>query len=66
MATPNHPSYLPRLGRYIPADSLRQGMQLLALTGALLTVQSVAALDTTVHVYNFEVAATIIILWGGL
>lgn len=56
MATPNHPFYLPGLARYVPADSLRQGMQLLALTGALLTVQCVAALDTTVSVYNFEVA----------
>jgi len=56
LATPNHPFYLPGSGRYMPADSLRQGMQLLALTGALLTVQSVAAVDTTVSVYNFEVA----------
>lgn len=56
LATPNHPFYLPGSGRYLPADSLRRGMQLLALTGALLTVQSVAAVDTTVSVYNFEVA----------
>ncbi|MBE2206755.1 MAG: hypothetical protein IAE84_04165 [Saprospiraceae bacterium] len=56
LATPNHPFYLPGSGRYLPADSLRRGMQLLALSGTLLTVQSVAALDTTVSVYNFEVA----------
>lgn len=56
LATPNHPFYLPGSGRYLPADSLRRGMQLLALTGALLTVQSVAAVDTTVSVYNFGVA----------
>ncbi len=55
-ATGNHPFYIPALQQYLPADSLRRGMQLLALTGALLTVQSVAAVDTTVSVYNFEVA----------
>ncbi|WP_367393172.1 polymorphic toxin-type HINT domain-containing protein [Lewinella sp. LCG006] len=37
------------------ADSLRQNMKLLALTGALLTVHAVEAFDTTLQVYNFEV-----------
>ena len=55
-ATSNHPFFLPKLGRYLRADSLRQGMQLLALTGALLTVQSATAFDSTMAVYNFEVA----------
>ncbi len=55
-ATNNHPFYLPQLGKYLRADSLRQNMKLLALTGALLTVHAVEAFDTTLQVYNFEVA----------
>ena len=55
LATENHPFFLPCLNRYLPADSLRQGMQLLSLVGTLLTVQQVTAIDTTVQVYNFEV-----------
>ena len=54
-ATNNHPFYLPQLGKYLRADSLRQNMKLLALTGALLTVHAVEAFDTTLQVYNFEV-----------
>ena len=54
-ATNNHPIYLPQLGKYLRADSLRQNMKLLALTGALLTVHAVEAFDTTLQVYNFEV-----------
>lgn len=53
--TGDHPFYIPALKRYLSADSIKQGMQLLALSGTLLTVQSVAAVDTTVTVYNFEV-----------
>lgn len=55
LATTNHPFYIPSLTRYLQADSIRKGMQLLALTGTLLTVQSVAAVDTAMTVYNFEV-----------
>ncbi|MEM9819458.1 MAG: polymorphic toxin-type HINT domain-containing protein [Bacteroidota bacterium] len=55
-ATGNHPFYVPELGKYVSADSLRSGMNLLLFTGALLAVNQVEAVDTSVEVYNFEVA----------
>ncbi|MEZ4986318.1 MAG: polymorphic toxin-type HINT domain-containing protein [Saprospiraceae bacterium] len=54
--TSNHPFFIPKLGRYLSADSLWRGMNLLALTGTLMTVQSAVAFDSTMAVYNFEVA----------
>lgn len=56
LATPNHPFYIPALKRYVQADSLKVGMRLLTLVGTLMTVTNVAALDTTLPIYNFEVA----------
>ena len=56
LATNKHPFYVPDLQRYIPADSLRQGMQVLSLAGTILTVQAATTIDTVATVYNFEVA----------
>ena len=56
LATNKHPFYIPALQRYIPADSLRKGMQVLSLAGTLLTVQATTTVDTVATVYNFEVA----------
>lgn len=56
LATNKHPFYIPALQRYIPADSLRKGMQVLSLAGTLLTVQAATNIDTVATVYNFEVA----------
>ena len=56
LATPNHPFYIPRLKRYLQADSVQAGMRLLTLAGTLLTVTNVVSLDTTLPIYNFEVA----------
>lgn len=56
LATNKHPFYIPALQRYIPADSLRKGMQVLSLAGTLLTIQAATMVDTVATVYNFEVA----------
>ncbi|MBX2870995.1 MAG: HINT domain-containing protein [Saprospiraceae bacterium] len=56
LATNKHPFYIPALQRYVPADSLRKGMQVLSLAGTLLTVQAATTVDTVATVYNFEVA----------
>lgn len=56
LATREHPFYVPSLRQYLPADSIKTGMQLLTFTGALLSVIHHENLDTTVQVYNFEVA----------
>ena len=55
LATREHPFYAPSLSKYLPADSIKTGMQLLTFTGALLSVIHQEHLDTTVQVYNFEV-----------
>ncbi len=55
LATREHPFYVPSLSQYLPADSIKTGMQLLTFTGALLSVIHHENLDTTVQVYNFEV-----------
>lgn len=57
LATNKHPFYIPALERYIPADSLRKGMQVLSLAGTLLTIQAATTVDTVATVYNFEVAS---------
>ena len=51
-----HPIYVPAYQRYVAADSLRKGMQLLALSGALLTIDSTAIIASNVATYDFEIA----------
>jgi|GEM_PF-3102910 len=53
--TPNHPVYVPALKNYLRADSIRKGMVVLTMSGAMLTVDSVAAKDTFATVYNYDI-----------
>jgi hypothetical protein len=55
--TQGHPVFSPTLGRKISVDSLRAGMSLLALSGLLLTVDSVAAVHYPTPVYDLQTDA---------
>ena len=57
MATPEHPLYQTNHG-WTLAGSLRKGMGLLLATGLSLSIDSVAAIDTTCTVYNCYVPLT--------
>lgn len=55
--TQGHPVFSPALGHKISVDSLRTGMSLLALSGLLLTVDSVAAVHYPTPVYDLQTDA---------
>jgi Pretoxin HINT domain len=57
MATPEHPIYESTNG-WTLAGNLRKGMNLLLATGLSLSIDSVAAIDTTCTVYNCDVPVT--------
>ena len=56
LLTPEHPVFVADWGRFVRADSLRRGLRLLGLAGALATVTGVASVDTTLAVANVSVA----------
>ncbi len=55
-ATPEHPFYLPKLKKYIPASELIQGNHLQLNDGSCTSVTSLHWVDTLVTVYNISVA----------
>jgi Pretoxin HINT domain len=57
LATPEHPVYESTRG-WTLAGKLRKGMGLLLATGLTLSIDSVAAVDTTCTVYNADVPVT--------
>lgn len=54
--TEEHPFYT-NTG-WLSANGIRRGMRLLTMAGSILAVDSVASVDTTAQVYNFEVDQT--------
>ncbi|MFC0183660.1 polymorphic toxin-type HINT domain-containing protein [Pseudarcicella hirudinis] len=51
--TSEHPFYVNNT--WLPAEKLYKGLRLLTLSGALISVDSVATVQETLSVYNFEV-----------
>ncbi len=53
--TNSHPFYVPELNKYLEASRIKEGMRLLTMAGAMLVVDDVQAIDSTLDVHNFEV-----------
>jgi hypothetical protein len=55
--TYGHPVFVHDLGRKISVDSLKTGMRLLTLSGLLLTIDSIAAVQYSTAVYDLQTDA---------
>jgi len=54
-ATGTHRIYLSEWKKYLPVDSLKTGMKLLSLSGALLAIDSITTVSATTPIYDISV-----------
>jgi hypothetical protein len=54
-STLDHPFYVPKIDKYLQLDSLKKGMQVLALSGLLVSIDSIQVINKVENVYNLTI-----------